>query len=546
MNIQDFYASLIIAGGYTLLMLFASGKFLLALQQLGYRGHRYYRWLYSKRNPYRARIMLLSLLSFLCYTVIGITFVDIVPEWLAPYFGFIAPVFFICAYIHTESSVNVKISLKITRRMLRQILTYVIVLFAVMLGATCFLTAFSNIFDGAGGKIFDVLKFSLLSFMPMLAPLLLLVAYGINRPFEKINNRRYIEITRKKLAESNLIKIGITGSFGKTSVKEILSTLLSVKFRVLATPASYNTPLGISLAIKKLDATHDVFIAEMGAREVGDISELSKIVQPNIAVLTGVNSQHLETFKNIDNIKKTKYELFENLPLDGKAFFDVSNRLSSELSQKFNGEKYLANGNGELLSALDIKTTSDGTTFKITDGKEVVQCVTTLIGKHSVNNIMLSATVAYKVGLSLSEIACGITRLHSVKHRLEVLPNNKGVTLIDDSYNSNTDGFLCALDTIAQFDGRKIVVTPGIVELGHDQYQTNYEIGKKLATSCDKLVISAKHNAEAIINGFVDEGGNKENIAYKPNFIDAKKFVSEILQAGDIVLFENDLPDIYN
>lgn len=546
MTLQDFYASLIIAGVYTVLMLFASGKFLLALQQLGYRGHRYYRWLYSKKNTYRSRIMLLSLLSFLCYLVIGITFADIVPIWLAPYFGFIAPAFFICAYIQTERSVNAKIPLKITRRMLRQILTYTVVLFAFMLGATCFITAVSNVFNGVGGRIFDVLKFSLLSFTPMLAPLLLLVAYGINRPFEKLNNRRYIEITRKKLAESDLVKIGITGSFGKTSVKEILSTLLSVKYRVLATPASYNTPLGISVAIKKLDATHDIFIAEMGAREVGDISELSKIVQPNIAVLTGVNAQHLESFKNIENIKKTKYELFEHLPSNGKAFFDVSNDISLELSQKFEGEKYLANGEGELLRALDVKVSSDGTTFKITDGKETVQCVTTLIGKHSVKNIMLSAIVAYKIGLSLSEIACGITRLHSVKHRLEVLPNNKGVTLIDDSYNSNTDGFACALDAIADFDGRKIVVTPGIVELGQDQYQTNYEIGKKIATACNKLVISAKHNAEALINGFVDGGGNREDIAYKPNFLDAKKFVSEILQTGDVILFENDLPDIYS
>jgi UDP-N-acetylmuramoyl-tripeptide--D-alanyl-D-alanine ligase len=265
-----------------------------------------------------------------------------------------------------------------------------------------------------------------------------------------------------------------------------------------------------------------------------------------MAVLTGINEQHLETFKSIENIKKTKYELFENLPSDGKAFFDVSNDASRELSEIFTGEKYLVNGENSILTATDVSVSADGTLFTLNADEQSVKCFTTLIGRHSVRNILLASTVAYKMGLTLAEISCGIARLHGVKHRLEVLPNNKGVTLIDDSYNSNLNGFNCAIDALSLFDGRKIIVTPGVVELGENQYAVNYKIGQILATSCDKLVISAKYNAEALINGFSDAGGNKDNIAYKPNFIDAKKYVGEILTAGDVVLFENDLPDIYN
>jgi UDP-N-acetylmuramoyl-tripeptide--D-alanyl-D-alanine ligase len=344
-----------------------------------------------------------------------------------------------------------------------------------------------------------------------------------------------------------VLKIGITGSYGKTSVKEILKTLLSVKYRVLATPESYNTPLGISLTVHKLDAAHDIFIAEMGAREMGDIGNLAKLVTPDIAILTGVNEQHLESFKSVENIKNTKYELFEKLKVGGKAFFDGNNAISRELSERFNGEKYLISENDGIVKATDVKISSDGTMFKLVfDNGSEVDCFTTLIGKHSVRNILLAVAVAYKIGLTPNEISLGISRLHAVKHRLEILPNNKGITLIDDSYNANSDGAMSALETMSLFPGRKIIVTPGLVELGSNQNEINYKLGKEIATKCDKMIISAKYNAEILISGFIDGGGDRANIMYANGVGAAKKLLSEVLTAGDVVLFENDLPDIYD
>ena len=185
--------------------------------------------------------------------------------------------------------------------------------------------------------------------------------------------------------------------------------------------------------------------------------------------------------------------------------------------------------------------------FKLVfDNGSEVDCFTTLIGKHSVRNILLAVAVAYKIGLTPNEISLGISRLHAVKHRLEILPNNKGITLIDDSYNANSDGAMSALETMSLFPGRKIIVTPGLVELGSNQNEINYKLGKEIATKCDKMIISAKYNAEILISGFIDGGGDRANIMYANGVGAAKKLLSEVLTAGDVVLFENDLPDIYD
>ncbi len=538
-----------------ILLFFATTKFLLSMQQLGYKGYRYFKWMYSKRNPYLSRLLLLSLLGFLFFCILGITFARLAGG-LDSLIGFIAYVFFMLVYIDMEKNVNVKLKLKKTKRLVRLSIIYILVLTAVSFGLFVLLNyievslvnrAIANGKIGYAGEVFGVLKYSLIALSPIVAPFLLSVAYYIIKPFEDLNNKRYLKLTKKILGQSDAIKIGITGSYAKTSVKEILTTILSVRYRVLATPESYNTPLGIAYSVKRLESTHDVFIAEMGAREVGDISDLSDIVRPDIAVLTGVNSQHLETFKSVENIKNTKYELFEKLKKDGKAFFNVDSPLAKELADKFNGEKYCISSTDGFVSAKNVTYSVEGITFDLCiQGERSITCSTTLIGEHSIANILLAVAVAYKMGLTLNEIFVGVTRLHSIKHRLQVLPTGSGVTLIDDSYNSNVDGFKCALKAMSSFSGRKIIVTPGLVELGEHQGGLNYQVGKLIATTCDIMIISAKTNAEMLVKGFVDGGKETKDIIYAKNHVKAKEVLNGILQKGDVVLFENDLPDTYD
>ncbi|MCQ2399231.1 MAG: UDP-N-acetylmuramoyl-tripeptide--D-alanyl-D-alanine ligase [Clostridia bacterium] len=490
--------------------------------------------------------MLLSLLAFLFFGVIGMTFAGVVGENFSPYTGFVAYLFFVFVYIDTEKHVNAKLPLKKTKRLVRLSIVFILLLLAVGFGVAWFFDFIVLSVQGKAGEVLAVLKYMPVALTPLLSPYVLWVANAVLSPFEKANNNRYVKITKKTLDASRVLKIGITGSYGKTSVKEILREILSVRFRVLSTPASYNTPLGIAYSVKPLDSTYDVFIAEMGAREEGDIAELARLVNPDFAVLTGINSQHLETFGSDERIKNAKFELFANLKRTGKGFFNVDSDGGKELYERFDGEKYFV-GEGGLASARDVVSSAEGLTFSLCIADETpVKCSTTLIGRHSVANILLASAVAYKTGMTPKEIAVGINRLRSVKHRLEVVPNDKGITVIDDSYNANSDGADCALETLSLFKGRKIIVTPGLVELGTNGNKLHYELGKKISKVADVLIISARHNAEMLFKGYVDGGGERENVYCTKNRLLAKETLDKIIKTGDVVLFENDLPDIYD
>ena len=527
------------------LLLYASNKFLLAFQQFGYRSKRYASWLKSHQNVNYSRLMLLSLLGLLFFLVLNICFTSIVGKDVAVYVGFAAYLFFVFLYINTEHRSIAKLRLKITRRIVRLSVVYFIIVVLITFALFIFSDYLAFVFKDS---VFCLLRYGLICLTPVIVPLLLLLANVIMFPFEVANTKRYIKTTKERLENADIIKIGITGSYGKTTVKNILNTLLSQKYRVLSTPESYNTPLGISLTAQKLDSTHDVFIAEMGARQVGDISDLAMIVKPQYAVLTGINNQHLETFHSKENIKKTKFELFENLPENGVGFFSADNDESVELFNEFGGEKYLAGIKEEnaLVKADNIKITVSGTVFDlIVDKKRIKNCHTTLLGEHNISNICLAVSVAYKLGVTADEIKQGINRLTVVKHRLEIVPNNHGITIIDDSYNSNENGFSAALKVLSSFDGRKIVVTPGLVELGAYENIANLNFGKELALKADIVIIIGSHNAEMLISGLLEGGMQKSNILFAKNLNKGNEMLNEIMKEGDVVLFENDLPDSY-
>ena len=197
--------------------------------------------------------------------------------------------------------------------------------------------------------------------------------------------------------------------------------------------------------------------------------------------------------------------------------------------------------------ATDVKTDVRGMSFTLNvKGEEPVSCTTVLLGKHSVKNICLASAVAYKIGLTPNEIAEGINRIQSVGHRLELMPNNKNIVIIDDSYNSNVDGVNAAMEVLDTFDGRKIVLTPGLVELGKMENVANMEMGKTLAKHADMVIVIGKHNAEMLINGLLDGGMARENIKFAKSLNKGNEILNGIIKEGDVVLFENDLPDNYN
>lgn len=481
-----------------------------------------------------------------CFSSVLATFLDATTsKTVACYLGFGSYLLFTISYINTESSVNAKVPLKKTKRLVRLAITYLLVLTVVSFG---FITLLNYLAFLIKDEMFAILRFSVICLMPIIIPYLLFLAYIINEPFETLIRKHHLKNALLKLERTEVIKIGITGSYGKTSVKEILKVILSQKYRVLASPESFNTPLGIALAVKKLDSTHDIFIAEMGARVKGDIDRLAKMVKPTYAVLTGITSQHLESFGSLETLKDTKYELFENLNEKGKAFFNVDGEDAVELYNKFNGDKYSTGVKGDnFVTAKEIETTVKGTKFMLCiRGEEPILCQTSLLGMHSISNICLAVSVAYKLGLTKEEIAQGINRIKSVGHRLELIPNNKNIVIIDDSYNANETGVVAAMETLNLFNGRKIVLTPGLVELGKRENIANFNFGKLLATNANIVIIIGKHNAEMLINGLVEGGMAKENIIFAKNLKKGNEELNKIIKEGDVVLFENDLPDNYN
>lgn len=378
-------------------------------------------------------------------------------------------------------------------------------------------------------------------------------AIYIANPIEKnINKKYYTDASNKSKNMKNLKSIGITGSYGKTSTKFFAATILSEKYKVLNTPESYNTPMGISKIINNdLNDSYDIFIAELGATKTGDIDEVAKLTNPQVGIITSIGPCHLETFKSIDNIMRTKYELIENLPDDGIAIFNYDNEYVRKLADKTFKEKILygiENIEDTDVFATDIAVGSKGSRFSLCiNGLGTIECETKLLGAHNIHNILAGVAAAKIMGLTLEEIRDGISKIESVEHRLQLIDPGTGVIVIDDAFNSNPDGARAALDVLDSFkDNRKIIVTPGMVELGEIEEEENQKFGENIAIVCDIAILVGKKRTTPIYNGLKSKSFNENNLYVVNSLDEASELMKTLTRVGDVVLFENDLPDTYN
>ncbi|MBR5852529.1 MAG: UDP-N-acetylmuramoyl-tripeptide--D-alanyl-D-alanine ligase [Bacteroidaceae bacterium] len=376
---------------------------------------------------------------------------------------------------------------------------------------------------------------------------IMLLANIVNTPIEKAINRHYYN-DAKRIIESNrnLIVIGVTGSFGKTSTKNYLASVLAEKYNVLVTPGNFNTLLGVIRTIREhLRPYHQVFIVEMGAKQTNDIKEICDLVHPTIGIVTAVGEMHLETFKTVENIQNTKFELINSLPADG---LGVINNDSQYISN-YNGItsqckliRYAVEGNGEY-KASDVKYGANGVSFTLNGGE---QFNSRLLGAGNLLNILAATAVADHLGVPVNKQKNAIARLQPVEHRLSMKVSN-GITVLDDAYNSNPQGAKMALGVLKGFTvaqgNKRIVITPGFVEMGTRQAEANKELGRTIAESCDYAIVVNATNRDAIKSG-IDEGGmSEENYFLADSLNHAHARLAQILKAGDVVLYENDLPD---
>ncbi|MBR5524746.1 MAG: UDP-N-acetylmuramoyl-tripeptide--D-alanyl-D-alanine ligase [Clostridia bacterium] len=369
------------------------------------------------------------------------------------------------------------------------------------------------------------------------------VANLINTPLEKAIADGYVKDAKRRLETMpNLTVVGITGSYGKTSVKNFLAALLAVKYNVLMTPGSYNTTMGVVRTIREmLRPSHEIFIAEMGAKQPGDIKEICDLVHPTYGILTSIGEQHLETFGSVENIIATKFELVDAIPDTGAAFLNVDNEYIRSRSVSVPTVTYGGADSGAGYRYGDITVDTHGCQFTLTapDG-ESCRYTTHLLGAHNIQNLAGCMALAHQLGISLKEMVYPIRLLKPVEHRLQLLPNG----YIDDAYNSNPAGFRSALDTLAGFAAQRVLVTPGMVELGERQEALNRELGAYAATRCDWAVLVGLRQAPPLKEGLLAGGFPEERIFVAATLKEGLTFVNSLPREGErIVLLENDLPD---
>ena len=385
------------------------------------------------------------------------------------------------------------------------------------------------------------------------APFAAMAANLVLAPVQGSINLMYRVRARRKLNRFKPMVVGITGSYGKTSTKYFTEALMESRFRVLKTRASFNTILGVCRAInEELGPEHEVLIVEMGAYRRGEIRDMARLTRPHIGVLTAIGPQHLERFGSIETIEKAKFELPAALSADGIAVINNDDPRVRRLAATLTKPRVLRYGidttSGELdLAADEIAHGPDGLAFTLVErGGKRTPVKTRLIGLHNVSNILAAATVALAAGVTMREIAGAIGRLQPVPHRLEVHTGPDGVTIIDDAYNSNPVGAFNALEALKEFrTGRRILITPGMVELGVEQDARNQELGVRAAGVCDFVILVGPNQTAAIRRGLDGAGYAAAKITTAKNLNDGLEAMKGIVRAGDVVLFENDLPDLY-
>ncbi len=425
-----------------------------------------------------------------------------------------------------------KNALKFTKRMVRFVCLYILASFGLYLLIFFFAShPLLVVLDGVIVMIFS--------------PILITIIHYILYPVEKLIKQIYLKKAFKKLSLSKAIKVGITGSFGKTSTKNILSHILGKQFKVCASPASYNTEMGICKTIlEKLD-DEDVFIAEMGARNKGDIEKLAKLVQPTYAILTTIGQAHLETFKSIENIENTKFELVEFMSPDGSVVINGNSPSNIKLYKKCKKAKFLTCKNESYAYAQEVETSSSGSSFTLVIDGQRRKCKTVLLGRVNIDNIVTASALAYLMGVSFDDIQAAISTLEPTAHRLELLKSGS-VTIIDDAYNSNPTGAQEALKVLESFEGRKIVITPGLVEMGEEQSRLNFQFGAQIADVADYVIIMNETNKNNILSGLISHNFDKKKIFFASSRAEQEEKLKLLTCEGCVVLFENDLPDNFS
>jgi UDP-N-acetylmuramoyl-tripeptide--D-alanyl-D-alanine ligase len=384
-----------------------------------------------------------------------------------------------------------------------------------------------------------------------LAPFFLTSANVMLRPVQRRETARFVRSAKARLAEVSPLVVGITGSYGKTTTKVAVAAVLDTAGPSYPTPASFNSYLGVVRAINEgLRADHQSFVVEMGAYREGDVAELCELVHPTIGVLTAIGPAHLERFGSLDVTERAKGELAAALPPTGVFITRADDERCRRVAQTRTSAQVRlfspAPHPDAHVWAEGIEIVSGRTQFTLRHGDEAVAVRARLLGTHNVANLVAAAAVGFASGLTANQVARALGRVQPPAHRLAPIVNAAaGIVVIDDSYNANPTGAAAALEVLRNHPAeRRILITPGMVELGDEAQAANRELGRLAAEVCDICLLSGP-NAADVRSGLLDGGFPEDRIVVTPDGPSAHKKLTEISRRGDVILFENDLPDVY-
>lgn len=527
-------------------------------QQMGYKHNEYWQWLRGnwEKKVIPGDLALYNILLFVL--VIGLDWIELDVTLTTITIALFIWGFYWFTSVKRYKAEKVKKPLVLTSRVQRLMVPLIILVvflptfftFWSYTGMIPFLWIIPPTYD-SGFLSFEVV---LLVFgwvlTAILIPFYLLLAGNMTKPIERNIQNGFKKQARQKLATMPHLKvIAITGSYGKTSIKFMIKDLLKERYSVCFTPGSFNTPMGICKVINNdLQSHHQILILEMGARYAGNIQELCDIAKPDVSVVSNVGFAHLETFGSQDVIAKEKGTIVDNLDIGGVAVLNADDPRVAIMGEDRPEISRIMVGleNGEIRGE-NISYDTSGTKFDVKFGEDVHEFRTKLLGAHNVQNLLLAIGVAQHFEIRPKTMAIAAKTIEPVEHRLELKKAGE-LFIIDDAFNSNPVGAKNAVEILSQFiDRKRFIITPGMIELGEIEEEENYKFGEAIgAAKLDYVILVGNERSKPIKAGIENIKVDATNVFVVNSLFEANEIVKKEAEAGDVILYENDLPDVYN
>lgn len=353
---------------------------------------------------------------------------------------------------------------------------------------------------------------------------------------------RRIEASKKIFAHFNGAKIAVAGSYGKTSMKELLLTVLGEGRTVKATPANKNVSISHAYFAQKLSGDEDILIIEFGEGKPGDVARFTEITQPTHAIITGLAAAHLDKYKTVHNAGVDIFSVAKNLPADA-----VFVNADSPEAQGFIKTGYNTYSEAGVLGwqVHNIRVNVDGTAFSMRRGRQEIELKSGLLGRHQVGPLALAVALAVEFNIEPAAIRRAVAKTKPFEHRMEPYQLG-GAWIIDDTYNGNIEGIRVGTALLKELPGkRKIYVTPGLVDQGKESAHVHREMGRLIAAAQPDIVVLMQHSVTEHIKQGLEEAGFKGELVISDDPLDFYNNLQLFVAKGDLVMMQNDWPDNY-